>query len=886
MSIIGRRMQWHLYWALAVPLTLVGVWIYLAGRHALKDHVIENLDRTRIHLNHLLTFQLARKQTRAEDFASDGQIVQAVVRWNELGSASIGTELNDESKELQALHSDLMRHLADQKLPLDPQLVRIELYAQSGDSIITCDASSETPTLTTRISETDSDPSSRFIRDLSASARHLVQLNQPIRSRQSTDPVGTISLYFSLSDLEEMLRSETERFLEPQNGDNKSRSEAEAGSGQLQLLLVDEFRHVIANTGPEDTFLSAAGNVPMARFTNSPTPQRFKTEAGNARFGFLMPFPQLQWTVIGSVDMDRLLHPLRQWAFTAGGLLVFIWAGGWILTRRTAAWLSRPIVQTAETARRVAQGDWNQRVPVPPQKDELRDLTESVNAMVSQLQSTLEALQRSERQRKLAQDLARIGYWEWDIGEDKIHWSEETRRIFGFDGSFTPTPTTMDEFLSRMPSEDQAQLIAALDACRTQGTSLDVDHRFQLADGHFITVSQYAELQRGEPGTQARLVASVQDITEHQRLMRDFQLVFDLSPDLICAIDQEGCIIRASASFLRVLGRDPLQAAGRPVFEWVHPEDVEKTRNTLANQRHSPGSKILENRCQCLDGTWRVILWTYMPIPNEETIYCIGHDVTERHRAEKTIEELNQSLEFKIEERTAQLVAINEELESFSYSVSHDLRSPLRAIAGFSEALADTYAKQLDARGQDYLRRIQGAAERMGHLIDDLLMLARVSKCDVRRESVQLSRIVERVLDELQKNEPARAVDLQLEPKIEAFGDPSLLQVLLRNLLENAWKFSSGSPDAIVRIEFGSLPAEPGRIVAFIRDQGVGFDMRYAGKLFGPFQRLHKATDYPGTGVGLATVRRIARRHGGRVWAESEPGKGATFFFELPAQGD
>ncbi len=232
----------------------------------------------------------------------------------------------------------------------------------------------------------------------------------------------------------------------------------------------------------------------------------------------------------------------------------------------------------------------------------------------------------------------------------------------------------------------------------------------------------------------------------------------------------------------------------------------------------------------------------------------------------------------QIEQTNIELTAVNKEMESFSYSVSHDLRAPLRSMDGFSLVLLEDYSDKLDERGKDYLQRVRSATQRMGMLIDDMLSLSRVTRSEMKRELVDLSSLVQSIAAELQKSQSTCQVEFIIAPGLTANGDARLLRILLENLLGNAWKFTGTHPKA--RIEFGTTQVD-GEQVFFIRDDGVGFDMKYADKLFGVFQRLHGASEFPGTGVGLATVQRIVHRHGGRVWAEGEVEKGATFYFTL-----
>jgi light-regulated signal transduction histidine kinase (bacteriophytochrome) len=246
-----------------------------------------------------------------------------------------------------------------------------------------------------------------------------------------------------------------------------------------------------------------------------------------------------------------------------------------------------------------------------------------------------------------------------------------------------------------------------------------------------------------------------------------------------------------------------------------------------------------------------------------------------RRVAEDEIAALNS----KLRRRATEIEAVNRELEAFSYSVSHDLRAPLRSITSFSQALIEDCADVLDDQGRDYLERVVRAGKRMADLIEDMLILSRISRGEMLREQVDLSATAADVVDELAQDQPERDVELAIEPGLMAEGDPKLLRIMLGNLLGNAWKFTSleSSP----RIEFGVLPSDNGDRVFFVRDNGAGFDMAHADSLFTPFQRLHREAEFPGTGVGLATVQRVIRRHGGKVWAQGEVSHGATFFFTV-----
>jgi PAS domain S-box-containing protein len=261
-----------------------------------------------------------------------------------------------------------------------------------------------------------------------------------------------------------------------------------------------------------------------------------------------------------------------------------------------------------------------------------------------------------------------------------------------------------------------------------------------------------------------------------------------------------------------------------------------------------------------------------------ETICVAFVEAIRRKKAQEEIRILNVELEQRVMDRTDQLNAANKEMEAFSYSVSHDLRAPLRSIDGFSQALLEEYGNKLDDTGKTYLERARKATERMGFLIDDMLKLSRVSRAEFSHEAVDLSTMAQGIAEEHQKNNPERVVDVSVQEGVMTQGNRYMMKIVIENLMDNAWKFTGKTEHPW--IEFGTTVRD-GKTACFIRDNGAGFDMAYVNKLFGAFQRLHTTDDFPGTGIGLATVQRIIHRHGGQVWAEGEIGKGATFYFTL-----
>jgi PAS domain S-box-containing protein len=349
--------------------------------------------------------------------------------------------------------------------------------------------------------------------------------------------------------------------------------------------------------------------------------------------------------------------------------------------------------------------------------------------------------------------------------------------------------------------------------------------------------------------------------------------------------DLDGKILAWNRGAKETYGYTEAEALGRNVREIVAEPDREAALTLIQKIKQGEIVKSFELRRLAKDG--RVLdVWLTTTLLRDETgsplaIATTERDITERKRAEKEISELNAGLERRVIERTTQLEAANKELEAFSYSVSHDLRAPLRSIDGFSQVLLEDYTDKLDAAGQDALKRVRAAAQRMAQLIDDMLKLSRVTRSELRLETVGLSAMAHAVLDELQRTQPERQVDCVIAEGIVTKGDTQLLRAVLENLLGNAWKFTG--KQGCARIEFGKTQCES-ETTYFVRDNGAGFDMAFVDKLFGAFQRLHPVEEFPGTGIGLATVQRIIHRHGGRVWAEGALAQGATFYFTLPEE--
>jgi signal transduction histidine kinase len=321
------------------------------------------------------------------------------------------------------------------------------------------------------------------------------------------------------------------------------------------------------------------------------------------------------------------------------------------------------------------------------------------------------------------------------------------------------------------------------------------------------------------------------------------------------------------------LERTRMEGAQRAVLNILEDSVAEKTQSEAAQRSMLNILDDFSEEKGRLEETQRAVLNILDDFESEKNKVDLVNAQLERQIGER------KRVETQMRGVNAELLAANKELEAFSYSVSHDLRAPLRGIDGFSLALLEDYADKLDADGKDYLHRVRAATQRMGMLIDDMLNLARVARTEVRVEKSDLGALARSVASELQKTQPERSVEFRIEDGLEAFVDSHLIRIALENLLGNAWKFTSKRESCC--IEFGRTSRD-GRLAYYVRDDGAGFDPAYASRLFGAFQRLHDKSDFPGTGVGLATVQRIIQRHGGRIWAESAVERGATFYFTLP----
>ncbi len=366
------------------------------------------------------------------------------------------------------------------------------------------------------------------------------------------------------------------------------------------------------------------------------------------------------------------------------------------------------------------------------------------------------------------------------------------------------------------------------------------------------------------------------DITERKHAEEERDRFFNLSRDLLCIADFSGYFKALNPAWEHALGFSREELMARPFVELVHPDDRAATRRE--SEKLAGGDDVVhfENRYACKDGSYRWLAWSSRADVKRQLIYATARDVTEQKQTAETMRALNEELA----QKAAALEAVNEELEAFSYSVSHDLRAPLRHIDGFVGLLNKQTDEKLDERSRRHLKIIADSARQMGNLIDDLLVFSRMGRTELRRHNVDLGTLVHEAIAGLEHELAGRNVKWKIESLPQVQADPTMLRQVLVNLIGNAIKYTR--PRDPAEIEIGCEAETPEEFVFFVRDNGVGFDMQYVDKLFGVFQRLHRSEEFEGTGIGLANVRRIIHRHGGRTWAEGKIDNGATVYFTIP----
>jgi len=517
--------------------------------------------------------------------------------------------------------------------------------------------------------------------------------------------------------------------------------------------------------------------------------------------------------------------------------------------------------------------------------DAALELKHSVQLIL--LQKT-EILEERERQfRTLANSVPQLA-WVGD-GDGRIYWFNQ--RWYDYTGT-TPEIMMQAGWKHVLHPDHATRVLNHLAACWQNGTPWEDSFPLKAQNGNYRWFLSQALPVRNRDNQVVSWFGTHTDMTkqlEIEAALREsearFRVLTDSMPQIVWSARADGVMDYSNHQLYELTGTD----FNHENPDWsgiVHPDDFPKVKAAWFESVNTAREYSIELRLKLISGQFMHVLARAIPMLNDDgrvtRWFGTSTDISKIVEARDSLARSREELEQKIAERTSQLQAANKELEAFSYSISHDLRAPLRGIDGFSMALLEEYGSQLDETGQEFLGYIRKEAGRMGMLIDGLLNLSRLSRREIIRHSVNLSDMASEILSKLQAEDKQRKAQVDVQSDLVADADNQLMYAALQNLLENAWKFTSNSE--VSQIEFGSCPASEdiqNPPIYFVKDNGAGFNMDYADKLFTPFQRLHTVREFPGSGIGLATVKRIIARHGGSIWAESEIGKGTTFYFTL-----
>ena len=495
---------------------------------------------------------------------------------------------------------------------------------------------------------------------------------------------------------------------------------------------------------------------------------------------------------------------------------------------------------------------------------------------------TQEVLLQANERLEMAQSAARAGVWNWDITNGQVQLSPQLFELFGLDPE--TTPKSFEWWKNMIHPEDREGTVFTVHQALKNKTMLKTDYRVVQPSGQIRWINGLGQAKYDDQGRPIRMTGISIDVTERKKAEEDlresekrYRTLFEESRDAIYISSREGHIIEVNQSASVLFGYTREEMLGLSVVAiYLWPEDRLRFQEKIERDGFV---RDYEVKFRKKDETVMECLVTAVARKgNDGTVLGyqgIIRDITERKKAEQEIRRLNKDLVG----RTHELEAANKELKSFSYSVSHDLRNPLLAIDGFSRKLVEQHSQNLDAKGKQFLNIIHSQTQHLLQLIDGLLAFSRLEHQDLRRSNIDMSELAKTICNEMKLFSPEHHIQVKIGSLPEAMGDPTMIRQVLVNLLSNAYKFTRPKDGGI--IEIGCITKED-QNVYYVKDNGVGFDMQFAGRLFGVFQKLHGQGEFEGTGVGLAIVQRIIIRHGGWIWAEGKVNGGATFYFSLP----
>jgi PAS domain S-box-containing protein len=601
---------------------------------------------------------------------------------------------------------------------------------------------------------------------------------------------------------------------------------------------------------------------------------------------------------LGMLYLKSTNHPLfarlRFYGGTVGLILLGSIAVALAISNALQQRITSPILALAQVAKTVSErGDYSIRARKTT-ADEMGLLTDAFNHMLGRIEDQTEALRQDEEGRSLlaaivaSSDDAIVGK---DLEGKVLSWNEAAERVFGYTAAEMLGQSITRLLVPDRPHEEES----ILEQVR-RGTTRHYETVRLRKDGQHIDVSLTVSPIRNGRGEVIGASSIGRDITQRNRAEREIRTsrarlsgIIGSAMDAVISVNKEQRITIFNEAAEKMFRCPADQALGQPLdrfiparFRQAHHGHVEEFGRTGVTSR-AMGDLVPLAGLRA-DGEEFPIeaSISHTEVAGQQLYTVILRDITERQRAEAQIRQLNAELEQRVVERTAQLTETNKELEAFTYSVAHDLRAPLRHIDAFSNILDEEFGPALPPDAQHYLRNIRNSTHKMSLLVDDLLNLARVSRQELRRQSTPLDDLVAEVMADLKDETAGRNLEWHVEHLPDVECDPGLMKQVFANLLSNAVKYTR--PRSVAVIEVGCQQAD-GDTALFVRDNGVGFNMKYADKLFGVFQRFHRAEEFEGTGVGLATVDRIVRRHGGHIWADAAVGRGATFYFTVSGLG-
>lgn len=458
-----------------------------------------------------------------------------------------------------------------------------------------------------------------------------------------------------------------------------------------------------------------------------------------------------------------------------------------------------------------------------------------------------------------------------DLDGTILSWNSGAERMYGYSAE-----EMIGKSISILESPDHPDEVKQILESIRRGEPVEHYETVRLRkDGQRINVSLTVSPIRDAAGSITGASTIARDITERKRIEEERDRFFNLSRDMLCIAGFDGYFKQLNPAWERTLGWTNEELQSKPYLDFVHPDDRELTIKAASGLSEGEVVIIFENRYFCRDGSYKWISWSSVPLVGEELIFAVARDITERKRAEGELKRLN----IELEHHARQLEGANRELEAFSYSVSHDLRVPLRAIDGFSLILLNDYAERVDDEGKRMLNVVRDNTKRMGQLIEDILAFSRTGRKEMTSCEINMEELTRAAFEELGPATAGRQVQLDIRQLPPACGDQAMIRQVLLNLLSNAIKFTGFQDTAVIVVDGKT---EENENIYYVKDNGVGFDMQYVDKLFGMFQRLHRQEEFEGTGIGLAIVQRVIHKHGGRAWAEGEVNKGAVFYFTLP----